>query len=60
MHFERRRVSKSSELEDDSRNEIQDDSEADENDMDQNYTDLNSTEVRQPWHCVYYIILNKN
>lgn len=48
MHFERRRVSKSSELEDDSRNEIQDDSEADENDMDQNYTDLNSTEVRQP------------
>ena len=45
MHFERRRVSKSSELEDDSRNEIQEDSEADD-DMDQNYTDLNSTEVR--------------
>lgn len=48
MHFERRRVSKASELEDDSKNEIQEDSEADENDMDQNYTDLNSTEVGHP------------
>jgi hypothetical protein len=46
MHFERRRVSKTSELEDDSKNEIQEDSEADDSDMDQNYTDLNSTEVR--------------
>ncbi|CAG9800389.1 unnamed protein product [Chironomus riparius] len=47
MHFERRRVSKSSEQEDDSRNEIQEDSEADD-DMDQNYTDLNSTEMSGP------------
>ena len=46
MHFERRRINKANELEDDARNEIKEDSDADENDMDQNYSDLNSTEVR--------------
>lgn len=55
MHFEAKRVpSKGNDLKDNAlmSNEIQDDSEADD-DVDQNYSDSNNTEVSPKNSCVH-------